>query len=1016
LNLAMAAGTTKTITIKGNVAAGAGVGNSLVLGIAAATDITSSVALTGAFPIGGNAKTVATQAVGGLTVDVLATPAASNPLSGSVEQHVATIQLTSNAVEGFNVNSLKITQAGTAGNADISNIKLKYGATLLGTVASLTASAATVTGSPLINIPVNSSKNIDVYVDVASGISTARNIIIEVTQAADVVAVGTNSGGAVTPVAAVAFPEQGATHVVSQGGLTVAVDAATNPSAQNYVVGTSNRNMLALKFSAGSTEGQRVTQLTLHLATGTVTDISNVALYDGTTLIAGPSGIVGENVQFGVNTINTFDATGLFDVPASSNKVILVKADVPSGSTAGQNISLTALAASVKADGLLSQMDTPAASITGLPVAGNAMTIAARGTLSASLNSASPAAQVVAKGTSNKELAVYSLTAGAGEDIIVSSIILRLYKDGGAGDDSTPTAATDVTNVSVFEGTTQLGTTVAAPAGSAAFNINLTVPAGTTKVISVKGTVPTGTTILAGFHVDLHALTAGDIISSGASSLATIVEAGTVTGAYMTVGTPSLTVASSAVPVASFKVLNTDNVIMTNLILTAGAAEAVTVNSVKISFAATNTLTGTTTASANIGNVRLMDGAVQVGDAVVTLEDNGANPDTARFTGLSLTIPANQSKILSVMVKITGGTGAYYSGTVALGDIIGAGAVSGTAVNSAAVARSGTLLTIAPFGTLTVSVDSGTPLSSNIPVGVSEVPGKAGVAFTKVKLTSSIEAVNVSSIMFTRTGTGTDSNAMLVYLYDGSTLLGAKAPDAGTVTYNFAAGQEIVVPTNGGSKVLTLKADLMGIGAGSAHADAPKFYIANVPTDITSVGASSIQPITEATTTPDAQVAANVNAMYLYKTTASIAKVASADSDPGSYMEVLRVNVKNEGLYDLALNSFDFTPQYSGTITGTTISRLYLSDLVTVVATGTATSTSGTKITMSTPTANNVVAPGETKTFVLYADTTGLTTVGNSFRADLAAMADFGWIPDGAAAEVVTLTPGMPIVGQTFTK
>ncbi|PIU44147.1 MAG: hypothetical protein COS96_00510, partial [Candidatus Nealsonbacteria bacterium CG07_land_8_20_14_0_80_39_13] len=334
LSLMIQANSVKQITVKASLSSSASVANSITLGVASASDIVAGgITLGGNFPVNGSYKSVATQAVGTLTADILATPSASNPIAGSVEQHVATLQLTS-AIEGFDVRSLKLTQVGTAGNSDISNVKVKYGATVLGTAASLTNSSVTISGSPLINIPVGTSKNLDVYVDVAGGINTSRTIIWEVTQASDVDAVGTSSGGLVTTTAATAagFPEQGATHTISQGTLVTALDAATNPSAQSYVLGTTNRTITAVKLSTGSTEGVRVTQITLTLA-GTdaaSTDISNIALYDGATLISGPNGISGTTVQFGTNTVNTYDVSGLIDIPASTNKVLTVKADIPS--------------------------------------------------------------------------------------------------------------------------------------------------------------------------------------------------------------------------------------------------------------------------------------------------------------------------------------------------------------------------------------------------------------------------------------------------------------------------------------------------------------------------------------------------------------------------------------------------------------------------------------------------------------------------------------------------------------
>ena len=209
----------------------------------------------------------------------------------------------------------------------MSNLKLKVNGVQIGaTVASLDAySAATfdLSGSPL-SINAGSSKTVCAYTDVASGIWTSRTIILEISQDADVVAYGNNSGGATTVTwsTGTAFIRQtGNTMTVGQGALAVALDASLNPAAQTYVKGTVNRLMTAVKFSTGSTEGVRVTKFRFTLAgTSCVsTDISNVTLWDGTTQIAGPGSIISNYVTFGSNTVG-WDATGLFDIAAFKHK------------------------------------------------------------------------------------------------------------------------------------------------------------------------------------------------------------------------------------------------------------------------------------------------------------------------------------------------------------------------------------------------------------------------------------------------------------------------------------------------------------------------------------------------------------------------------------------------------------------------------------------------------------------------------------------------------------------------
>lgn len=1012
LNWIIPANTVKTLTIKGTI--GTNAGDSVVLGIASASDITATVVPSGTFPINGNAKTIAgsASAVGTFTVASSSVPAAGDILSGSVEQQVAKFSF--NAVtEGFSLNSFKLTQVGTAGNSDIFNVTIKYGATILATVASLQGSSVTFTGNPLISIPVGTTKNIDVFVDVAEGINTGRTIIMEITQAADVVAVGSNSGGQVT--AAGSYPLDGRTQTIGQGTLTVAPDSAVNPPAQSYVIGSTNRTFTAIKLSTGATEGARLTQLSLTLAgTMTVTDISNISLYDGTTLLA--TGVLtGTTVQFGQNTVNSFDTPGLVDIPAGTNKTLLVKVDISSGAAANATGSLSIAAATqVKADGLLSLMDIPVASITGT-AAGSIMTISAMGTLAISLDSSSLGAQIVPKGTESKAIASFALNAGTGEDILVSAITISLYKDGATT--TTSTVVGDLTNVSIWDGSMQLGTAVSAPVASAAFNTNLIVPAGTKKIITVQLTVPTGSSADS-FHADFATSSA---ITTGVSSNATVPPTGGAVGNLMTVGTPTLSVTTSPLPVAAYWVTNAREVVMTTLLLTAGTAEDVNVSQIRLSFDASNTLAAASDADTRLASVMLMDGSTVIAGPLAITE---GTPDYLLATGLTnLKVLAGSTKAISVVVDITGLTGTFYSGILATGAIRGTGAVSGTAVSTTDTVKSGAGLTIAGTGTLTVKTDAATPNASNIAVGVTL--GAQGISFTSINLAAALENVKISRIMLTSTG-GRDSNFGAVYLYDGSTLLGTSYMNATTATFSFSAGNEIIVPANG-YKVITVKAYLMGIGAGSTHADAPKFYIADVPTDITSIGVDSQIAIVEATTTPLIDDAANVNAQNLYKTTASVGgnTLASGAFNPSTKTKVLSFPVTNNGLYDLTLNTLTFTPSISGTVgtstDGTVKMEAYWSDdLATLIASATTSSTTvpvlqnATAVTLSTTT-NLIIGAGQTKTMVVYAYTTGLSTTGNSIQMNISATADFGWIPVGGT-EVTTLTPGLPLTGPSFTK
>jgi len=537
----------KYLTIKGNIAASgtATVGDAIKLGIYVVTDISSTVTPSGTFPIWGNMMTLAGISVGVLDVDVQTTPAATTILSGSTNQEIACWRFTANSTEGFNVHTIKITHVGTAAQTDLSNLILKVAGTQIGSsVAGIDVqNAATfdLSSSPL-SINASSAKTVCAYADIGGGIWTSRTVTFEVTQYTDVVAYGANSGGAVIPT--ISDPSSGTTFAretgsimtIGQGVLTIALDAAENPSAQNYVLGTTNRAMTALKFSAGSREGVRITKLVLTLSgTGSATDLSNVTLWDGTAQIAGPASVIGTNVTFGANTVG-YDATGLFDILASQTKTLVVKADIPTGASNGNTVILSVSASTnVWADGLDSQYDIPAGSISGTAT-GNTHTVTASGSLVASLASDSPAAQTYVKGLTSKEFLKINLTAGSGEDMVLSSIKVYCYRSTGTG---TACSSGDVSNVKLLKSDgTQYGSTVTSPTASASFSEGLTIAAAQTENLRVVADVPsTSGASSVHFSVDETGTTvATDLVTTGASSAADITETGSATGKEITLG------------------------------------------------------------------------------------------------------------------------------------------------------------------------------------------------------------------------------------------------------------------------------------------------------------------------------------------------------------------------------------------------------------------------------------------------------------------------------------------------
>ncbi|MFH0943336.1 MAG: hypothetical protein V1810_04135 [Candidatus Beckwithbacteria bacterium] len=760
ISLVIAANSCKVITVKASVATAATTGDTPKLGITAASDITSTVALDGVFPILSGGMTIAGISVGQVLVDAQTTPSGSI-IAGGIEQAVASFKFTASSTEGAKINSITIREVGSSVDSDVSNIKLFYGSTQIGsTIASLTDGKATFDlSSAPVEVLAGASKTLTVYVDI--GISTGvadRSVIFEITQYTDVSIYGTNSGGTVVARggdswAADTWAQGGATMDVVLGGLTIAQDTSYAPSAQTYTVGTEANIMNAFKFSAGAYEGVRITQIKLNATgsdAGSDSNVSNISLYDTDgVLIAGPAGMVSGVVTFGSYTTG-LDATGLFDVAKSSNKTIIVKADIPSGasSSATLGFELKTPNSNVKADGLTSQNDLATTDIspsTTLPSTAVSHAISANGTLTISLNAASPSAATYARGVTAYTFAKFDFTS-TGEDIIVSQINVKFV---------TSTillvpATGDVTNVKLYDGSTLVATDPTISSGYAQFGVTLTVPKNTTKVLTVVGDIPAASTA-SGLRAAFDS--ADDVVSTGKDSGISLTTAGSwdVFANQMTKGTPTVTVKAATTPVAQTYIKGTNNAHVATFYFSASTAEDIKITSIKIT--SDSSTTNATSAfdiadilpsSGYTSNVKIFDGSTQIGTTQPTWT-NGANFDYVTFSGLSLSIPKGTTK--SIDVKLDTSESTTTPIFVGLNDSTD---VSGTGISSGQTATitmegggiAGKVMTLGASGSLVIALDVNTPVSAEI------VSGTTGNELGRWKFTASNENIKLSVLTF----------------------------------------------------------------------------------------------------------------------------------------------------------------------------------------------------------------------------------------------------------------------------
>lgn len=932
--------TVKYLSILGSIAASPTVGDVIQLGISAASDISATVSPSGTFPIMGNLKTVAGISVGRLDVDKQATPATTTVLSGATDQEVACWKFTADNTEGFDVNSIKVSHVGSAARADLSNLVLKVSGTQIGsTMLSLDASNQVMfdlSASPL-NIRTGSAKTVCSYTDVASGISTSRTAIFELTQATNIVAYGANSGGIVTvTITSATFVKQtGNTMTIGQGTLTVALDAAQNPAAQNYVKGTANRLITAVKFSTGAREGVRMVKLVFTLGgTGSATDISNVTLWDGTTQIAGPASVIGTSVTFGANTIG-YDVTGLFDVLKSANTTVLVKADVPTGADSTKTVSLSLSAASdISADGLGSQYDLPSSAITGTAT-GNAHSVTANGTLSVALAADTPPAQTYVKGSTAKSFTKINFTAGSGEDMTVTSITVRCYVGSGTG---STCASGDVTNVKLLKSDgSQFGSVVTSPTASAGFSGTFTVTAAQTGSITVVADIPT-TAAAASVHFDLPGAgtVASDITSTGASSAADITETGSATGKLVTIGSGSLTIAAAAVPADQTQIIGATQIPIVGLVLTAGTGEDVRITKLKFT---RSVLTSSEGSSTDLSNIAIYDGSTRLTankpwdgtdtEVTFTASDflNLLGIDIVKGQQKTVTVNADvPSTAVNLHVVAIGIATSTDPGSTTTSDVTIVGLSSNTSpaptVTKANTALEGAnyssngdgnayYLTLNTKGTLTVASAADTPGQAIQSVGSQGYASPPTVSFYKASFSPTLEASDVKSITVERSG-GRDSDFSSITIWDGTTQLGtAQSLVNASTTFSFVAGSYWRIDA---VKNLTVKGVLNGIrlstGSGSETGDAPQLGVDNITAEGVSSGLSP---------TGAGQIDLLGNAQHLRQSQPTIALASPVDTTIGGTKQLIRWTVTADGTDDIAWKKVIL--DVSGAITVATVSN-----------------------------------------------------------------------------------------------
>ncbi|MBI2577775.1 MAG: hypothetical protein HYV77_02935 [Candidatus Wildermuthbacteria bacterium] len=570
--LKVAANTTKVLFIRAGISSTANAGETVVLGIDSASDISAgSATVSGNFPAKGNAMSAVVLTIGSVEVIEDGALVDSQPDVGDTDVPVNAFKVVVGSTEGVTVEQITVEESGSASLSDTKNVEL-YDVTKgvsLGTTQWTSDGKASWSGLN-ISLAKGETRRFKVMLDVIGG--TGLTVNADLMDGSDVLmsVKGNTYGFYISPDGNDASDWTNSNdglaannQTIQSGSLTI---TKSNKSPATGNIAPANNQALAAFDFVVAGESVKVTslQFSFDLTSGFVdgTDegqITNVKLYDASgNLVAGPQDLSATN-----DTANstTYEATVTFTdvliIPVGTN-VYTVKADIATTTSTGDALVVGVGDADSETTVVgMTSNNTITANPTASNVNGNTQTVAA-GALTATTLTA-PAARSIAAGSQDFIFMTGSLAATtSGEDVQATAVTIQ--NDPGSG-----TGADDVVNVEIWADltsanssrgdkyetkvttTTSFDSTADDTADTIAFTLNpvITVKKGLFVDIAVVADLRTSADVTG---VVTHTLDIDAVTASGASTGATVDVTPTGSGQAMTAttgGTLTVTVDAS---------------------------------------------------------------------------------------------------------------------------------------------------------------------------------------------------------------------------------------------------------------------------------------------------------------------------------------------------------------------------------------------------------------------------------------------------------------------------------------
>ncbi len=857
---------------------------------------------------------------GAVTITEVAVASSTVPKAAS---HVRLLEFTMRATgEDVTVNDLTIARSGVGESSDFAGLYIYEGAARLSNRRSVSSeiNAAEFTNLGL-DLDTGVSRTFTVYGDVAAAPAGNNQDMFSIVTASDI---GTNSSGSVSG----SFPVEGG--LMTMGGTTAGtVTIDKNGTLVDPNIGTDQAMIAKFKVTAGS-EDVSLEEIALTIK-GTIskTDVTNLKLYQGTTLLASTDAI-------GEKDLAIFDLDPGFLILDGENAIFTVKADLMG--TAAETVNTyikndVDVVAIGQVYGFGNQIartnydnTTPGTDSSEVTLKGGEVTIAFNG----------PSASNYSINGKDQRIFLFRILSARNVDVEKLQVTLDAPASvaGGLLNGTTPNY-TDIKIVRADTGRTLMGPDELATGGS-----------DTSQQITYNDTfsLSAGESVDLAVSVDIanNAALAGDTLKATLAAIDTtdgikdvdtgdyvtdIVPTAVLAGNTHTVQTSSLALSLASTPTADTFIKGANGIALLGTLFQAGPSSDVIITDLTFTGYIDENAATATSANYTAG----LDNAVYVRDIMtaVSLYDGTtllAGPESVQtngtlvFDNINWTVPAGQTKKLTLQGDVSNNAfyntttdGVYFDIATPATDVTAEDEDTNTVTASGTVNASGgtvtTYVDIEGSGTLAVARSSATPTSGIV------ITGNTDEEIARWKFSAVDEIVYLEDFTIGNLNDD-DSEIINLSIYDSGDL--TTALDTGFFSAGTVQFQDIhyAIPKDDNATLVAM-VDLNTMSAGASTGDPVALALLSVDEAKGGAG-TNIAVVPGRTDTTDTTHAANAAVANNTDTTLEVVTgtnlivtgdtiyivdapvVAAADSDVGTAISVYAgtdVRVTAAGMY-----------------------------------------------------------------------------------------------------------------------